>query len=630
MKKVILTVVSAALATMACAQVSVQPVGITPVETSTVPVTYNQARKVAKIESNQRWVGYYSSDALAENGMGIPSYPGDNKAGICLDAEKLQPYAGMQIVGIRFGLCADIGGSRVFINEVKDQKISDNDVVEQTVANAVTGWNEVKLDNPYTITGDANTALLIGYDYTQSGNNQDLAAYPFSAVQEGDANQYLYVYCNNTQQDGWGWYRFTMGGRNMSIQVLVQGDFAEYSVTPEDFGQVTGSINNNVDIPIRFFNASATAVTSLDYVVTVDGVAGEEQHAAIDPAVGQGSNGSFRVSVPCGSVDARKEVQVEVTKVNGEENGSKSRIAKGSVGVSSSQYPRNLVIEEFTTEQCPNCPRVAGYMDEYFETADVDHVYGVCHHSAFYTDWLTKQCDQDLTYLFNDAGYTYAPAVMFNREPDFESAYAKGEKDNMTIPSSANEIEQIANYYLTQTLANAKLDMEVVPTEDLTQVTLKISGEANMAYQTDDALLTVYVTEDNIAAKSQSGASGKFIHQHVIRDYNSSWGDRLTWNDNKFTATYTFDLENEWKKDDIRFVAFLNKHNASDVLDNRIENSIGTSLKNAVNAVEGVSANNNAVEVARYNAAGQQIKGQQKGLNIVKLSDGRTLKVIVK
>ena len=630
MKKVILTVVSAALATMACAQVSVQPVGNTPVETSTVPVTYNQARKVAKIESNQRWVGYYSSDALAENGMGIPSYPGDNKAAICLSADKLQPYEGMQIVGIRFGLCADIGGSRVFINEVKNQKISDNDAVEQTVANGVTGWNEVKLDNPYTITGDASTALLIGYDYTQIGDNQDLGAYPFSAVQEGEANQYLYVYCNNTAQDGWGWYRFTMGGRNMSIQVLGQGDFAEYSVTPEDFGQVIGSINNNVDIPIRFFNASATAVNSLDYVVTVDGVAGEEQHAAIDPAVGQGSNGTFRVSVPCGSVDARKEVEVEVTKVNGEDNGSKSRVAKGSIGVSSSQYPRNLVIEEFTTEQCPNCPRVAGYMDEYFETADVDHVYGVCHHAAFYTDWLTKQCDQDLTYLFNDAGYTYAPAVMFNREPDFQSAYAQGEMDNMTIPGSADEIEQIANYYLTQTLANAQLDMEVVPTEDLTQVTLKISGEANMAYQTDDALLTVYVTEDNIAAKSQSGASGKFIHQHVIRDYNSSWGDRLTWNDNKFTATYTFDLENEWKKDDIRFVAFLNKHNTSNVLDNRIENAIGTALKNAVNAVEGVSANNNAVEVARYNAAGQQINGQQKGLNIVKLSDGRTLKVIVK
>ena len=37
-----------------------------------------------------------------------------------------------------------------------------------------------------------------------------------------------------------------------------------------------------------------------------------------------------------------------------------------------------------------------------------------------------------------------------------------------------------------------------------------------------------------------------------------------------------------------------------------------------------------AVEVARYNAAGQQINGQQKGLNIVKYSDGTTRKIVVK
>lgn len=47
-------------------------------------------------------------------------------------------------------------------------------------------------------------------------------------------------------------------------------------------------------------------------------------------------------------------------------------------------------------------------------------------------------------------------------------------------------------------------------------------------------------------------------------------------------------------------------------------------------SVESVTASGNAVEAARYNAAGQLINGKQKGLNIVKLSDGTTRKVMVR
>lgn len=218
---------------------------------------------------------------------------------------------------------------------------------------------------------------------------------------------------------------------------------------------------------------------------------------------------------------------------------------------------------------------------------------------------------------------------MFNREPDFDSYYLQGKKDNVTIPGSADDFGTIVEYYLTQTLANAKLDMQVVPNADKSKVTLIIKGEANNLYDTDNALLTVYVTEDNVKAQAQAGAAGTYKHHHVIRAYNSTWGDKVTWDGTSFTATYDYNLDSSWKQEDIKFVAFLNKHNANDPLDNRIENSINVSLS-ATNGVEGVSTNNDAVEVARYNAAGQRIYGQQKGLNIVKLSDGRTLKVIVK
>lgn len=627
MKKFLLTIASVLLASMASAQVSVQHQNLDVVVSNSSASQQSQAvKKVAKVANNQRWLGYYNSDNWAGEGkgMGVPSYPGDNQVGIYLTKDILKSYVGMKIVGMRFAICEEIGSTTAFFKKIENDA-PGADLRTQELSTTALGWNEVMFTEPVEITGDEEFSA--GYTYMQIGDQYNGKAFPFSAVKEGIDNQYLFIYCLDPKTGDTGWKKFSMGGKNMSIQVLVEGEFPEYSATPEDFGMVTGSINTDAKITVPFVNNSAYAVTDLDYVVSVDGVAGSEEHTTFSPSVGVGGKSSFKVSVPCGSVEAKKSIKVEITKVNGHDNESKDKAAEGYVGVSSTQFTRNMVIEEFTTEKCPNCPRVAGYLHEYLETADLSRVAAVCHHSAFYTDWLTQPCDQELTFLFNDAGSTFAPAVMFNREPDFDSA--KGKKGNVTIPGGADEFGTIVEYYLTQTLANAKLDMQVVPNADKSKVTLVIKGEANNIYDTDNALLTVYVTEDNVKAQAQGGAQGTYYHQHVIRAYNSTWGDKVTWDGTSFTATYDYDLDSSWKQDDIKFVAFLNKHNANDPLDNRIENSINVSLS-ATNGVEGVSTNNDAVEVARYNAAGQRIYGQQKGLNIVKLSDGRTLKVIVK
>lgn len=307
-------------------------------------------------------------------------------------------------------------------------------------------------------------------------------------------------------------------------------------------------------------------------------------------------------------------------------------VAEVKLSVAANTYKRNLCIEEFTTEMCGNCPRVAGFLHTYLEEADPTRVFAVCHHAGYYTDWLTKACDKKLLYLFNDNGTTFAPAMMFNREPDFNSAYATGQKDNVVIPGSATEISKYASKYLNKTMADAKLDVSVTYNESEGKAVIVVTGESNDVYDKESALLTLYLTEDNVKEKDQSGVSfgTTFYHQHVIRDFNSNWGDQVTWEGNKFSATYEFDVDSEWKKDDLKVVAFLNKHSTKSRLDNRIENVAGKNLIAKPTAIESVGSADNAVEVARYNAAGQRINGKQKGLNIVKLSNGKTLKIMVK
>lgn len=425
MKKFLLTIASVLLASMASAQVSVQHQNLDVVVSNPSASQQSQAvKKVAKVANNQRWLGYYNSDNWAGEGqgMGVPSYPGDNQVAIYLTKDILKSYVGMKIVGMRFAICEEIGSTTAFFKKIENDA-PGADLRTQEMSTSVVGWNEVMFSEPVEITGDEEFAA--GYTYTQIGDQYNGKAFPFSAVAEGIENQYLFIYCLDPKTGDTGWKKFSMGGKNMSIQVLVEGEFPEYSATPEDFGMVTGSINTDAKITVPFVNNSAYAVTDLDYVVSVDGVAGSEAHATFSPSVGVSSKGSFKVSVPCGSVEAKKSIKVEITKVNGHDNESKDKVAEGYVGVSSTQFTRNMVIEEFTTEKCPNCPRVAGFLHEYLEGADLSRVAAVCHHSAYYTDWLTQPCDEELTFLFNDAGMTFAPAVMFNREPDFDSYYSR-------------------------------------------------------------------------------------------------------------------------------------------------------------------------------------------------------------
>ena len=628
MKKFLLSIAALAMSLTVSAQVDVQHQKAGVVEQcpyfAQQSVVVQKAAK--KIAANQRWLGYYNSDALAEShkGMGLPDYPGENKVAICLSEEILKPYVGKNIVGMRFGLTEEIGNSSVSL--FKQGGSAPGEVCRTAdVQNGAVGWNEVKFDEPYTI--QAGEVLYAGYSYTQLSNKKDYKSFPFSAVEEGLENQSLWVYCKIGNNAGWN--EFGMGGANMSIQVLVEGDFAEYAVLPEDFGTLKGAKNKDLAVAVKFMNNSKEAVSSLGYVVSVDGVAGSEQSVDISPTVGVGAYGTFKANVPCGNTEGLKEVKVEVTKVNGHKNGASSTVANGKISIADKMYERNVCIEEFTTEKCGNCPRVAGFLHTYLEEADPTRVFAVCHHAGYYTDWLTKACDNKLLYLFNDNGGSFAPAMMFNREPAFDSQNAAGQKDNVTIPSSAAEIKTITNYYLDETMADAKLDMTLTYDEGESKVIIVVTGESNKGYDTENALLTVYLTEDNVKAKNQSGAS-KFYHQHVIRDYNSNWGDALTWNDNKFSATYEFDVDEAWKKDDLKVVAFLNKHNTKNRLDNRIENVTGKDLIEKPTAIESVGSADNAVEVARYNAAGQRINGKQKGLNIVKLSNGTTLKVVVK
>ena len=94
----------------------------------------------------------------------------------------------------------------------------------------------------------------------------------------------LWIYCNiPTSQggDGVSWYPFSGQNGNLSVQLLIEGDFANYDVSLKDFSEAMGVVNTNADVTLSFYNNSKEAVSDLDCVVTVDGMDLDEQHIAM-------------------------------------------------------------------------------------------------------------------------------------------------------------------------------------------------------------------------------------------------------------------------------------------------------------------------------------------------------------
>lgn len=592
--------------------------------------------KKADLASNQRLVGYYTTDELAEDGIGIPNY-GKNencKAAIDLTPEMLQAYDGMKVVAIRFGLCYKMNKSRVFISPVNNNVIGE-DVVSKDVTSPVKGWNTITLDEPYTISQDQE--IFVGFDFiqnsTKSGRNYTEDCYPLSVVQAGRTDMPMLMFVNipaSAGGNGEGWYSFGTSYGNLSIQLIVEGDFADYSVTPEDFGKISAAVNKESRFTLSFNNLSKEAVNDLDYIMTIDGVAEAEQHVKLSEAVGTGYTGSLSLTIPAQAEDGKKALKIEITKVNGNVNGAKDKVAEGELGVSATQYPRNAVVEEFTTEKCPNCPAGAKILTSALAKVDETRTFTACHHAGYYTDWLTKSWDNDIVNLmFGGTGSTFAPGIMFNRTCD---DLPKGQNLLGNVLSiNAYSASAIAAFIKNELngLADAALTVDVALSEDGNTANVTVNGECNESYDTESSLLTLYLTEDNIKAKSQSGAKGTYYHNHVIRYANSSWGEQVEWNNNKFTQTFSIPLTSTWAKDKMKVVAFLNKHNKKNYKDCKIANSNGRDLEMS-SGINGVVNGKQLTEIARYTIDGVKLTAPQKGLNIVKMSDGSTIKVMVK
>ena len=179
--------------------------------------------------------------------------------------------------------------------------------------------------------------------------------------------------------------------------------------------------------------------------------------------------------------------------------------------------------------------------------------------------------------------------------------------------------------------ADVMLDLALTYNEDSTNVTVNVGARKNSNYTTANPYLNVYLLENDIYTRNQSGSGGEFYHQHVKRQYNSSWGSPVNWDGNDFSYTYTFDLEDGWNKDNMEVLAFIYNYGYS-YANREVDNCVRLKLKDAKSEITGIlpatGTHGAATVVARYDLMGRPVTEATKGVQLIRLSDGTVQKVV--
>lgn len=595
----------------------------------------------ANLAANQRLVGYFNTDDC-DTYLGVTGITGNNKVAMVLTADDLAPYYGKKIAGVRFNLGQGETANGVFVQNLKiaDGQIteatslvsSDESVTSAAGAKNTGEWHEVMFDQKVELNSSFE-GLFVGYNYKQKSNNYPIGV---SSKVEGP----FYIYANipaSKGGNGEDWYQINSGGYGLSIQLIVEGDFAPNAVRPLDFGEFTVVKGKSKNVAVSLLNIGSK-LTSIDYTIALDGKAGAEQHLDFGKDFGLGGTHTVEIPFAADSKIGTSTVTLTITKVNGEENACVKNSATGTLYTVEREFVKRSVVEQFTGTGCGNCP--SGHVAMH----NMHNLYG----DQFIGIALHQFNSSDPMYNASyDLGFTGAPQCMVNRSSGVLAPY-----EQMPEVLKAS-LDEIALTDVTVTGTFAEEDTKVNATASVESL---VAGDYNIAFMlTADGLTgtTNSWKQSNYFCKGGGRYSSKASMPDDLKhlwDMGSSYVE--TYNDvliassyvssnNKATlptlvangtvsSEYTMKmptkvaLKKALKLDQIYVVAVLLDKKTGAIV------NAGRARVTGSTGIEDVTTGTEATVVARYNVNGVQIAAPVKGINIVKMSDGTTRKVLVK
>lgn len=527
--------------------------------------------------------------------------------------------------------------------------VSEINVPEISGGSYMLSPTEITLPEPFDIPAKG---ICIGYSFT--GKSDDM---PIIVGDESQSGGFFFSYdYGGVTWDDFGGYGFG----NLTTEAYLNLDNCiKNKVSIGTIGEFTMKSGVEQLISARISNVGPNEISSISYMLTVDGVPGVEMPIRLDEPMA--SQDYTYLDIPVTVDPGIYEINLKITKVNGEPNaleGVGTVDADGRVVAIANPAERTSVVEETTGTWCQWCPRGHVGMERLKETLGSKVITIASHIGYNSSNPDPMECSSYMDFQKYLSGGS-APSALIDRVAmaDPYSGFYQLTSANDYYRFAADKAVELVDSEIPSE-ASVKLDAEW---SDDAKTAIKANVTTTFNVDRKDAPygLVFVIKEDGMSGTDgswyQVNAYSKPGHRYTDSDmdfFNTAGNYvKMTYDDvavaawdvlqgraNSITApikkgegqNYSMALSIArntliQNKDNLTLVAMLVNRNNLRIV-NAAQVSMGTT-----SAIHGVGTGSASLtETARYSVNGTRLTAPQRGLNIVKMNDGSVRKQMVK
>ena len=602
-----------------------------PVAMSVAPAKLMQKSAVRPLDLQEgETVFTYAPDGT-NNFLGVKAAETYDMA-ILLNSPSL---VGAKIVGLRFDMISGTG-----MTDVKgwlSDELGENPTGEVVNLDSYTkGWNEVRFETPIEITGED---IYAGYSLTVTKVDRE-TSYPMAIGAEMAAGGF---YVKTPSLTGSQWVDISSQYPALSMQVILTDLPSGANIELPDYVIVKPAVASKCDVDVY---SNAGSPLTIEYTYSVAGKEGTGIGSNNTVAV-MGAVRTIQIDLPAIDEVGEYDLTVKVTKVNGVENTGDNIEATTKLVVTNLDIKHRAVVEEYTGTWCGYCPK--GYVAmEYMAEKYPEDFIGLAYHGDDPMEGRNVVMPSSVT------GF---PAAHLDRASGQIDPYLGAGSTEMGIEQDwldrCNEPSPAA----IEVEAALSDDLETVSVTSRTAFALEGTDGFKVAYAlladgmtgtgrswqqrnyfggsstgldldlwdqflNGGSYVTVEFNDVVILAPDSKGVTGSVPAEITVGEWNEhEYTFTLSDATSAYTASTVSLVQAPWK---LRVVAML--LNADGEIVNAAKCNVSTPA--GVNGVE--SSMDEPVEVARYSLDGRLLSEPERGVNLVKMSDGTARKVIVK
>lgn len=554
--------------------------------------------------------------------------------------------------GLRFAILSQNATDIcVWVASQLPSSLTDTHILtKQAVSSSAIGAGgivEVTLDSPIAIPAEG---AYVGFSFTIPQVISAGDAYPIGLASGlSDLYNSLIIKADKSVPNWQDLYGQQFG--RLYLQLLLEGTFMQNAASPMDLSTYYAKTGATTTANITLTSEGTAAISDIDYTLAdSEGNHGAEQHYTLPAPIPAFHSATIAVTIPSDPVQGKnaREHEVRITKVNGQPNETPTQYTHYALFTLDRFIDRNVCIEEYTGLTCGWCVRGIVGMEKMRHTFG-DRFVGIALHQ--YSNASGDAMNIAKT-AYAKHSMNGAPSCTMDRKFITDPYYGEGYdiiddfRLEMDIPAMA-DISLQANWNADSTKVDATATVEALFDSDynIEFVLLADSVEGTGTGWNQSNYYPSYYTSSQLPAdlaiygkggsRGTSTISGlKFNDVAVSSSYTASQNKavlpQLTAEE---PATSSFSLSLPTR---VTLRNALKKHcmYAAALLvdaDGTIVNCVKAPVE-AFNASLGVTAPHTAANgrQTRYSLDGRRLTAPQRGLNIIRMADGTTRKVMVK